>query len=191
MFKYPVKKKIITPEDILPKYVENSNGKINSFDAKKIYISIMKETGLPAEDANRITIETLRKIAYMDAETITAPHIRELACAEMSYKDMDRARAKYTRVGMPVYDVGKIIDGDHSAQFQYLYVIMEVIVEYMHIKGRSENVDKILSQIKFDASSLCIEEEKKIIDVIKNSEKLYYEKLKEKTINLESKVERV
>ena len=72
------KRKMINPEDLLPKTVENTRGELLPFDATKIIESIIKETGLHREKAIEVTRNVLRRISTLGLEFIAAPHLREL-----------------------------------------------------------------------------------------------------------------
>src|SRR6056297_2689616 len=71
-------KKIIKPEDLLPKTVENTRGELQSFQPEKIVSSLMKETGLDRKNAEKITTSVLRKISTLGLDFVAAPHLREL-----------------------------------------------------------------------------------------------------------------
>ena len=90
-------------------YVRSSRNIIEDFDRKKIVKSLVKETELPAEIAEAISKEAENDIRKMNLRFVSAPLIREIVNVKLVEHGYEEARAKYTRLGMPIYDVHEII----------------------------------------------------------------------------------
>lgn len=90
-------------------YVRSSRNIIEDFDRKKIVKSLVKETGLPDEIAEAISKEAENDIRKMNLRFVSAPLIREIVNVKLIEHGYEEARARYTRLGMPIYDVHEII----------------------------------------------------------------------------------
>lgn len=93
-----------------PKYVLKSAGILENFQPSSITSSIMLETGLGQDIAQKITTQVIRKLSILNIEEIPAPLIREMVnifLAQAGYLD---AHHKYKRIGLPVYDYCKFFD---------------------------------------------------------------------------------
>ncbi len=93
----------------LSMFVRTSTGDIVLWDKEKIISALIKETGISRELANIIGIEVEKQIRSMKIKTITAPLIRELVDVKLLEWGLEDARRAHTRLGVPVYDVRKII----------------------------------------------------------------------------------
>ena len=90
-------------------FVRTSTDDIVAWDREKIVKALVKETGLNREVASIIAIEVDKQIRAMNIKNITAPLIRELVDVKLLEYGLEDARRKHTRLGVPVYDVRKII----------------------------------------------------------------------------------
>jgi len=90
-------------------FVRTSTDDIVAWSRDKIISALIKETGLNHEIASIIAIEVEKQIKAMSIETITAPLVRELVDVKLLEYGLEDARRKHTRLGVPVYDVKKII----------------------------------------------------------------------------------
>ncbi len=90
-------------------FVRTSTDDIVAWDKGKIVEALVKETGISREIALIIAIEVEKQIRAMAVQTITAPLIRELVDVKLLEYGLEDARRKHTRLGVPVYDVKKII----------------------------------------------------------------------------------
>jgi len=68
--------------DSLPEvhYKDKESGRVlkDKFDPDRIYISLLKETDLSKQDAEKITLDVFRFITSSNLKILTAPLIREL-----------------------------------------------------------------------------------------------------------------
>jgi ribonucleoside-triphosphate reductase len=90
-------------------FVRTSTDDIVAWDKDKIVEALVRETGLKEEIAGIIAIEVDKQIRAMSIKTITAPLVRELVDVKLLEYGLEEARRKHTRLGVPLYDVNKII----------------------------------------------------------------------------------
>ncbi len=174
---------LIKPEDLLPNKVENTRGKIQKFKPQKIVDSLVNETDLERKDAIKITTSVLRKISSLGLKFIAAPHIRELVCGELTAQEFHKERNQYTRLGMPVYDVKQVIEGqfkkkkeDFNPLFTYLWLTSQAVEQFVHLDELSDAASALIDGITKDAEKLNDEEKKVILNSLDNSLKLFREK---------------
>ncbi len=101
--------------------VRTSRIQFEHFDRSKIRESLLREVGVGEETAEKIADEVAEKVRRMGPSFLSAPLIRELVCAALLEHGYVGERAKYTRLGMPVYDVTALMrDGDfENANLQH------------------------------------------------------------------------
>ena len=109
-YKYRTKLKVRTSKTIFEK-----------FSREKIVKSLIRETGLDEKKAKKIAKEVEKELEKLRLEFVTAPLIRELVCVKLLQHGLEKERAKYTRLGMPVYDVKQLIEKPckENANLQY------------------------------------------------------------------------
>jgi len=90
-------------------FVRISTDDIVVWDNGKIIKALIKETGITEEVATIIALEVEKQIRAMAIKTITAPLVRELVDVKLLEYGLEDARRRHTRLGVPVYDVKKII----------------------------------------------------------------------------------
>lgn len=175
------KKLIISPEDLLPKYVENSNGEVKKFDAQKIYLSVCKETGLDQSKSHRITIDMLRKLSGLNiGNTISAPNIREMICSGLTNSNLQSYRNKYTRLGIPLFDITELLNEKRSTDFMKLWIVTQVMEQYIHLNKLHDNALNFLNTLRLEAIGILLldEEEEIILESIDKSLNLLNKKTK-------------
>ena len=111
-----IKLKKVNP-DIAENYVYRSNMKVRTsesllenFQSERIIESLMKETRVDRSFAETIAKEVGKQLGKMRLNYVTAPLIREIVNVKLLEHGMESVRARYTRLGMPVYDVKKLIE---------------------------------------------------------------------------------
>ncbi|MEM3713371.1 MAG: anaerobic ribonucleoside-triphosphate reductase [Nitrososphaeria archaeon] len=118
--------------------VRTSNLTMESFEKKKIIESLMREANVPRKLAEEIAIEAEEKINQSKITYLTAPLIREIVNSILLERGLEDYRHNMTRLGLPVYDVEKIVnDRFHSIIYPmalYIKAGSRVISEYMLIK---------------------------------------------------------
>ncbi|MDI6731008.1 MAG: anaerobic ribonucleoside-triphosphate reductase [Candidatus Margulisbacteria bacterium] len=90
-------------------FVRTSTDDIVAWDKDKIVAALVKETGLSPEIGSIIAIEVEKQLRAMSVKNITSPLIRELVDVKLLEYGLEDARRRHTRLGVPVYDVRKIL----------------------------------------------------------------------------------
>jgi ribonucleoside-triphosphate reductase len=80
-----------------------------NFDYERIKNSLKKETGLPDAVADKIALSVADKIKKLDLEFLSGPLIREFVCVSLLEQNLEYERARYTRLGLPLFDVDKLV----------------------------------------------------------------------------------
>lgn len=93
--------------------VRTSKGIIEPFNRLKIVYSLTNEAGLESNIADEIAREVEVEIRHMDLDFVSAPLIREIVSVKLLERGLENSRKVYTRVGLPVADVEKLITGNH------------------------------------------------------------------------------
>jgi ribonucleoside-triphosphate reductase len=102
-----IEKKAFQPRGML---IRTSRFALEEFDANKIANSLVKETKMPAELAQRIAKDAENRLVKSKTKYLTAPLVREVVNAILIEKGLEEYRHKLTRLGLPVYDVTALID---------------------------------------------------------------------------------
>ena len=96
-------------KNLLPR-VSRTEGDVVPFNPFKIKQSIVNETGLDLESADRITELVVRRIISSNIGFLSGPHIREIVCSILSEQHYEDERKIYTRIGMPLMDYEAILE---------------------------------------------------------------------------------
>lgn len=99
--------------------VRTSASSLENFDTKKIADSLMKETRVDKAFAERIAKEVEKEVGRLRLNYVTAPLIREIVNVKLLEHGMESVRARYTRLGMPVYDVKRLLAEGAQEMAQY------------------------------------------------------------------------
>jgi ribonucleoside-triphosphate reductase len=102
-----IEKKAFKPKGML---VRTSQFAPEEFDASKIANSLVRETKMPAELAQKVAKEAEKWLVKSKTKYLTAPLVREVANAILIEKGLEEYRHKLTRLGLPVYDVTSLIE---------------------------------------------------------------------------------
>ncbi|RLI36336.1 hypothetical protein DRO60_05885 [Candidatus Bathyarchaeota archaeon] len=94
--------------------VRTSRLAMEEFDRTRIAEALMREAGVPAELASRIAKEAEERLVMARVRYLTAPLIREFVNAILLEKGLEEYRHKMTRLGLPVYDVSKLLTSSPS-----------------------------------------------------------------------------
>jgi DNA-binding transcriptional ArsR family regulator len=90
-------------------YVRSSRQSMEEFNADKILQSLVKEAGMPVEIAQKIASETEARVYKFQTAYLTAPLIREIVNSILVEHGYEEYRHRLTRLGLPVHDVGELI----------------------------------------------------------------------------------
>jgi len=117
-------------------YKDKKSGivKKDKFDPNRIYLSLLKETELSKQDAEKITLEVFRFITSSNLKILTAPLIRELVSYTLLKFGFEIARLQNTRIGFPYKDLEEKIAecGDINELKEFIY--SGVIYEFNEVK---------------------------------------------------------
>ncbi|MBI2184687.1 MAG: helix-turn-helix domain-containing protein [Thaumarchaeota archaeon] len=91
-------------------YVRTSRQMMEEFNADRILQSLVRESGMPMDLAQRITSEAEQRLHKFQTNYLTGPLIRELVNALLIEQGLEEYRHKLTRLGLPVYDVTQLVD---------------------------------------------------------------------------------
>jgi anaerobic ribonucleoside-triphosphate reductase len=83
------------------------------FDIERIATSLGIEVGLTEPLATEIAKEVEIEIRHLDLEFVSAPLIREVVNVKLLERGLEEERKSYTRVGLPVVDVDRMVAGKH------------------------------------------------------------------------------
>jgi ribonucleoside-triphosphate reductase len=90
--------------------VRTSRIVLESFNKKRIVDSLVSETKLDPEIARKIAQDVEKELIRMKLNYVTAPLIREIVNVKLLEEGLENTRARYTRLGMPVYDVHRLLE---------------------------------------------------------------------------------
>ena len=133
--------------------MESTDGSITSFDPEKVVVSLMNETGLDKEKAIEVTTNVLRRLSALDMNFITAPHLRELVCSELTSMGLHKYRAQYTRLGIPIYDVRRMLKERKGRAF-FTLLAAQVIEQFVHLDRLNEDAQVVVDEITEYAQTL-------------------------------------
>jgi ribonucleoside-triphosphate reductase len=120
-----IKLKKVNPE-IAEAYVYRSNMKVRTsastldgFQSSKIVDSLVKETKIDRSFAQTIAKEVEKELGHMRLNYVTSPLVREIVNVKLLEHGMESVRARYTRLGMPVFDVKMLLEDGSKDIAQY------------------------------------------------------------------------
>jgi ribonucleoside-triphosphate reductase len=91
-------------------YVRTTEGVLESFDKGRIVSSLVKETNLAQNICEEIANEVESDTRRLELKYVSAPLIREMVNSKLLERRHMQAKAMYTRIGLPIYDVTRIIE---------------------------------------------------------------------------------
>ncbi len=83
---------------------------VEPFDKNKIVNVLINEAGVPPRLANRVASLAEEKLLDLNVEYLSAPLIREIVNSILIDMGLERYRHKLIRVGMPLYDVSRLLN---------------------------------------------------------------------------------
>ena len=176
-----IEDKIIKPEDLLPKRVESTDGTISDFNPEKIIDSLRKETGLDKKTAIEVTTNVLRRLSALNLKFIPAPHLRELVCGELTSMGLNKYRSRYTRLGIPIYDVRQMLK-DRKGKAFFSLLAAQVIEQFVHLDRLSEDAQVIIDEITKYSNDLEESSKEIIMNSMENALDIYEKKKKEELV---------
>jgi ribonucleoside-triphosphate reductase len=123
-------------------YVRTSKGMLEPFDYRMIEQSLVKETGISSETAVHVAKEVEAKLRKLKVNYLSAPLIREIVTVQLLEEGLEDARSRYTRLGMPVYDVSQLIEQGskenanlhHNPETIHKFAGDQILREYLLVK---------------------------------------------------------
>ena len=113
----------------------------DKFDPNRIYASLISETNLSEQEAEKITIDVFRFIAASKLKILTAPLIRELVSYTLSKFGFEIARLQNTRIGFPYKDLETKIENCKDLDELKEFIYSGVIDEFNEVKKLIEGSD--------------------------------------------------
>ncbi len=89
--------------------IRTSEKEFEPFNKEKIVHALVQEAGADEKTANKIANEVEKEIKKLGVKYLTAPMIREVVNAKLIEFGLEELRHKHTRLGIPVYDIFKLI----------------------------------------------------------------------------------
>ncbi|HTY44238.1 MAG TPA: anaerobic ribonucleoside-triphosphate reductase [Patescibacteria group bacterium] len=99
-------------------YIRTSSEKFEIFDRSKISRSLIKETEIKEEQADAVAMDVERFIKKLDLNYLSSPLVREIVNVKLLEYGLEDARKRYTRIGMPIYDVERMISSGVSTDIK-------------------------------------------------------------------------
>jgi len=99
-------------------YIRTSHDKFEIFDRAKISRSLIRETGISEEQADAVAMDVEKFIKNLNLTYISSSLIREIANVKLLEYGLEDARKRYTRLGMPIYDVEQMISKGTSTDIK-------------------------------------------------------------------------
>jgi anaerobic ribonucleoside-triphosphate reductase len=125
--------------EVLYKDKEAGIVKKKKFEPIRIYNSLLKETELSEQDAEKITLDVFRFVTSSNLKILTAPLIRELVSYSLLKYGFEIARLQNTRIGFPYNDLkDKISESNNIAELKE-FIYTWVIEEFNEVKKLIEN----------------------------------------------------
>ncbi|MDD1777958.1 MAG: anaerobic ribonucleoside-triphosphate reductase [Candidatus Helarchaeota archaeon] len=105
--------------EMLPE-VRTTRMDVEKFDSGKIIDSMVRETGINRDTAEKVTTTVLKRIIQSNVQWLSGPAIREMCCSVLAEMGLLEARRRYTRIGMPLMDYEELLtEGTKENANQY------------------------------------------------------------------------
>ncbi|MBY9016844.1 MAG: hypothetical protein KGD68_14235 [Candidatus Lokiarchaeota archaeon] len=116
--------------------------KKNKFDPNRIYDTLIRETSLSKNEAEKVTLDVFRFIASSNIKILTAPLIRELVSYTLSKFGFEIARLENTRIGFPYKDLEDKIDECQDIDELKEFIYHGVVDEFNEVRKLIEKPDE-------------------------------------------------
>ncbi|MBA2869209.1 anaerobic ribonucleoside-triphosphate reductase [Methanococcus maripaludis] len=90
--------------------IRTSEKEFEPFNKEKIVKALIQEAGADLKTAERIATEVESEVKNLNVTYLTAPMIREIVNTKLIEHGLEEFRHKHTRLGIPVYDIVKLIE---------------------------------------------------------------------------------
>ncbi|MFH1175604.1 MAG: anaerobic ribonucleoside-triphosphate reductase [bacterium] len=112
--KLPFGKEFVSDVTDMALFVRTSGDDIQQWNKERISESLLKETGVDLRTALEIASEVEEFIKNNKLRFVSAPLLREIVNSKLLERGLEDIRKAYTRLGVPIYDVGKIIVSERN-----------------------------------------------------------------------------
>ncbi len=100
--------------------IRTSQNVLEKFETQKIVDSLVRETNISRKIAEQVADEVEEEMVNLKLKYVTAPLIREMVNVKLLDRGLESVRAKYIRLGMPVYDIKQLIaQGPEEPEIQH------------------------------------------------------------------------
>lgn len=118
--------------------VRTARDTIEPFDKSKITNTLIQETQTTPKLAEKIANDVYKELRKLELDYLTAPIIREMVNTKLTENGLESLRRKYTRLGMPVYNITNLIENGnkdnanmmHNPETIHKYVADESLKQY-------------------------------------------------------------
>ncbi|NWF96944.1 MAG: anaerobic ribonucleoside-triphosphate reductase [Candidatus Thorarchaeota archaeon] len=90
--------------------VRTTSDTMEPFDSSRIINSLRLETGIDEATAHMVAVRVMDRIAASGIRFLSGPLIREMCNSVLAEMGLEKARMRYTRVGIPMYDLDLLIN---------------------------------------------------------------------------------
>lgn len=99
-------------------FIRTSSEKFEIFDRAKISRSLIKEAEITEEQADAVAMDVERFIKNLNLNYISSALIREITNVKLLEYGLEDARKRYTRIGLPIYDIEQMISKGTSTDIK-------------------------------------------------------------------------
>lgn len=122
-------------------YVRTSKSTIERFDKTAIVDSLVAEAGMEKYDAKKIARRAETRLRAMAVDYISSPLVRETVCMVLLEEGLEDVRLCYTRLGMPVADMTRLIEQGskdnanlhHNPETVHKFAGDQILREYLFV----------------------------------------------------------
>ena len=114
-------------------FILKKNSKKETFDQKRIYDSLLKETNISEENAKKVTDNVVRFLVNINLKLITAPLIREITNVQLLKLGLEKERLENTRIGFPRYDLTQIYNSKYSWEIKNKLILNHIDKEFKDV----------------------------------------------------------
>lgn len=125
-------------------YVRTSHDSIEEFNSHKIIQSIVREAGMPLEQAQKITEEVENKIYKFQAAYLTSSLVRETVNSVLIEHGYEEYRSRMARLGMPSSDLHNLVNNAEGITYGIEGIIngasMSVFSEHLLLNSLPKDI---------------------------------------------------
>ena len=138
-------------------YVRTSREMMEEFKPDRILQSLVNEAGMPVDLAQKMTSEAETRLYKFQTSYLTAPLIREIVNGLLIENGLEEYRHKLTRIGLPIYDVTKLLN-QFSRSTNGVDSVISQTSKWVYHKKQLNQFVLVQSQILLSTNQLLIQE---------------------------------